>query len=275
MTAFDLSRYLERIGLDTPQPTAAGLEALQTAQLRRIAFENFDPLLGIVPDLDADAIAEKIVLRGRGGYCFELNALLGMALDALGLSARRTMARVRMGASAGGPRSHLALLVDLDGRRYLADAGFGGPGPLSPLLLDHPDPQTVSNGVYRIRPDPETGERVVDRRTDDGWFALYGFDEAHVGQPDIAAANQLCATWDQMPFGAHLMLSGHDGASRLGVFDLMLTEDGPAGSPRRGFTNFGEFADTVTGRLGVAVPPAALQQVWARLLATSPPAAVA
>jgi arylamine N-acetyltransferase len=52
---------------------------------RSIPFENLDPLMGIpVADLSAGALADKLVHRRRGGYCYEHNGLMGYVLEALG-----------------------------------------------------------------------------------------------------------------------------------------------------------------------------------------------
>src|SRR5690606_16267355 len=85
---FDPEAYLARLAIDAPKPGADGLAALQEAQLSAIAFENLDPLTGRVPDLDPQALADKLLARRRGGYCFELNSLFGRALSAFGFKAR-------------------------------------------------------------------------------------------------------------------------------------------------------------------------------------------
>ena len=91
--AFDLATYLARIGLSDCAPTPTGLAALQRAQMETVAFENIDPFTGIVPELALDAVWTKLVLSARGGYCFELNALLGEALQAIGFDARPVLGR--------------------------------------------------------------------------------------------------------------------------------------------------------------------------------------
>ncbi|MBA5779459.1 arylamine N-acetyltransferase [Stappia sp. F7233] len=262
---FDLFAYLKRIGQAEIACDKDGLFALQEGQLASIPFENLDPLLGVVPDLELSSIFRKTVLLGRGGYCFELNTLLEAAMLALGFPVRRSLARVRMGAASGGPRSHLLLLTEIDGHRYLADAGFGGPGSKVPLALDTQEEQVAPNGSYRIVRDPHSGESVVERRTDTGWFALYGFDEAFVGDMDVVAANYLCATWPGAPFRDHLMLNGYDGSERIGVFDLGVTVETTAGQRRREFEGFDDFAETLTTRIGITLEAETLQTVWDRI----------
>ena len=65
---------------------------------------------------------------GRGGYCFELNTLLAALLRAAGFSVTHHQAVV----GGEGPTNHMALLVELDGERWLADSGLGE-GFLEPL----------------------------------------------------------------------------------------------------------------------------------------------
>lgn len=263
--SFDLSFYLRHIGLASAPRDASGLVALQSAQLRAVTFENINPLLGVEPDLDLASIFDKIVLQGRGGYCFELNALLGAALSALGFKATRTLSRVRMGQAQGGPRAHLAWIADVDGRRYLVDAGFGGPGALEPLEIDLEDAQARSNGVYRLRPDPLTGERIVERQSGSDWFALFGFDEAYVSDADIAAANHLCATWPAMPFPGNLMANRFAGTTRLSVFNRMLTQEHETGSSSRELVDAEDLNITLTSALGLRVERADVERIWAKI----------
>ncbi|TDK42299.1 arylamine N-acetyltransferase family protein [Antarcticimicrobium luteum] len=265
MTGFDLTAYLDRLGLNPVPVTARGLRDLQSAQLRALPFEDIDPFLGRLPGLDMTAIFDKIVIRGRGGYCFELNALLGAALKALGFAPRLCLARVRKGAAEGGPRSHLALQVQLPEGIFLADAGYGGPGALIPLRLDTDTEQVAPNGTYRLWHDERTGERVVDKHTKAGWFPLYGFDDAHVGAADIEAANYLCATWAGMPFRDNLMLAGFDGDTRIGVFNRAVTREGPEGTSKSEIADFDGLAQLITGDLGLRMDDATLRQVWSRL----------
>src|SRR5690606_30606600 len=106
-----------RLDLNRPESTATGLAALIAAQQKSIAFENIDPLRGQLPDLSTEALWSKLVAGGRGGYCFELNGLLGDAMTALGFDFKPVLARVRMGSEEVGPRTHLAMVVTIGGER--------------------------------------------------------------------------------------------------------------------------------------------------------------
>jgi len=263
--SFALPAYLERIGIGPVRPDMAGLFALQEAQLHAVPFENLDPLLGKVPELGLDAVFDKIVLRRRGGYCFELNGLFEAALKASGFGPRRMLARVRMRTGTESPRSHLVLRVEAEGRAFLADAGFGGPGALAPIELDVPGEQQAPNGAYRLTDDRERGETVLERLGDEGWEQLYAFDGARVSDGEVATANYVCATWPEAPFGSHATLGCYRGEIRYGLFDRALTIEGGAGATHRQLADFGEFAALVQDEMGIALEREDLARAWEKI----------
>lgn len=263
--AFDLAAYLERIGLADCPATLAGLAALQQAQMRAIVFENIDPVLGSTPDLAPDAIWEKLVVRRRGGYCFELNSLLGQALAATGFSARRAMARVRMGAPVGGPRSHLAFLVTLDGAEWLVDAGFGGPGPLAPVRIADRVEQDVSGAVFRIVDDRYAAELVLERKQAQGWWPVYALDRFPVQQADIEAANFVAANWPRSLLSNNLMMNlpGPDG--RISLLDTALTTERGGVVEKSALGTRGELARVLAGGFRLDLPAETLDALWERI----------
>ncbi|WP_306142879.1 arylamine N-acetyltransferase [Roseibium sp. MMSF_3412] len=201
---FDLATYLDRIGLEKCPADLSGLKKLQTAQISSIPFENVLPFSGKVPDLDPDVLWQKLVRAKCGGYCFEVNSLLGQALNALGFPNRQVLARVRMGEPRGGARTHLAFVVPLDGDEWLVDAGFGGQAPAAPVKIVPHEEQPIRDQIYRIRFEDHSGEHVLERKTETGWFPLYGFDRVDVRREDIEAANFVCALSPMQSFAGSL-----------------------------------------------------------------------
>ena len=94
---FDLDCYLSRIGLDG-RPTLA---EVHRAHATTIPFENLDPRIGRPVSLALPDIEHKLLTERRGGYCFEQNLLLKMALEALGAEVDMFLARMRLGAKPG------------------------------------------------------------------------------------------------------------------------------------------------------------------------------
>ena len=128
----DINAYLQRIGFQGDRaPTLNTLKALQQLHLQTITFENLNPLLGRAVPLDSPALMDKLIHQRRGGYCFENNLLFLEVLTTLGFQARGITGRVywNQPEDAWPPRSHMLLLVTIDGEDYLSDVGFGGMTP--------------------------------------------------------------------------------------------------------------------------------------------------
>jgi len=263
--AFDLGKYCGRVGIAAPAPTAEGLARLQRAQLQAITFENLDPFLGSVPKLDPPSLQSKLIDRRRGGYCFELNGLFGLALEVIGFRATPVLARVRLGQPAGGARTHLAFVVDIDGESWLADAGFGGTTPPVPLSLARGGEQKIGGERFRLRDEPESGETVVEKLMPEGWFSLYGFDRVPVRPADVEAANVVCAHWEKSPFPFHLMLSRHTAAGRLGLFDTKFTRTEQGEEISRTIAGRAELARILTEDFGLPLEPPTLDTIAARV----------
>lgn len=208
----DLDRYLARIGLDNrPEATPEGLAALQAAHRQAIGFENLDIPLGRGIRIDGPSVFDKLVVQGRGGYCFEQNRLYADALTALGIANRPLLARVRLGNPMGitPPRTHVLLLVELDGRQWIADAGFGG-SFVPPLPLEDGAEATTADGAgHRLRKTGIAGslvgewllERAGPASATDGrsaphgdWQPQYTFDLGEVAPDDLEQGNHWTST---------------------------------------------------------------------------------
>jgi N-hydroxyarylamine O-acetyltransferase len=131
----DVDQYLQRIGYaGSPRPDLASLRAIHRAHQLAVPFENLDVQLRRPLAMDAEAAFDKVVRRRRGGWCYELNGLMGEALQALGFRVTRLCAGVlREHEGDAQLGNHLCLLVELD-EPYLVDVGFGG-SLLEPLPL--------------------------------------------------------------------------------------------------------------------------------------------
>jgi N-hydroxyarylamine O-acetyltransferase len=147
----DVQAYLDRIGFEgVPRPDLATLRALHRGHSLAISYENLDVQLGRPLTTDPAAAFAKIVHGRRGGWCYEMNGVLGAVLDAVGFKVTRlagAVHRASRGDEAVG--NHLVLLVDLDGEPWIADVGFGD-GPREPYPLR--EGPIVSDGyAYRLQ----------------------------------------------------------------------------------------------------------------------------
>jgi N-hydroxyarylamine O-acetyltransferase len=163
--AATLDAYLDRLGWGgerPPAPTLDNLRALHLAHLRVVPFENLSIHLGEPIVLDEAALVSKVVDRRRGGFCYELNGAFAALLERLGYQVTRFEAGVPRDDGRPGPAfDHMTLRVDIDGRPWLADVGFGASFML-PLRLDARDDQPDPGGVFRLTPAGE-GEMLLTK----------------------------------------------------------------------------------------------------------------
>jgi len=120
-------QYLARIRCPLEiKPNLKYLNLLHRQHLLNVPFENLDNFLGFQVLLDIEKIFSKILLRRRGGFCYELNALFYHLLLALGYDAQLVSARVYHSNERLGPEfDHMAIIVNLSNDLYLVDVGFG------------------------------------------------------------------------------------------------------------------------------------------------------
>jgi N-hydroxyarylamine O-acetyltransferase len=150
--------YLARIGAPRPgRADAAALRRLQLCHLRAVPFENLSIHLGEEILLEEQALFDKLVLRRRGGFCYELNGLFAALLEALGFRVTLLAARVHGADGLGPPFDHLALRVDAP-EPWLVDVGFGAFSH-RPLRLDLDGDQRDPGGSFRV---VETGDGDLD-----------------------------------------------------------------------------------------------------------------
>ena len=85
----DIKKYLDRIGYNGEvKPAPEVLGALQKNHLLNIPFENLDIHYNNPIILDTKRFFNKIILRKRGGFCYELNGLFYMLLIEFGFDAK-------------------------------------------------------------------------------------------------------------------------------------------------------------------------------------------
>jgi len=174
---FNIDLYLARLNYSGGiSLTEDRLEALHRAQAYTIPFENFDILLGRGITLEPAALYDKLVRRARGGYCFELNGLFLMALQAAGFDARALLARVHLVDPPTG-RGHQLILITLRGREWIADVGFGGPGLRAPIPFELNHISTHDGQTFRLVGAAPFGI-MLQTLTNAQWQNLYSFESA-------------------------------------------------------------------------------------------------
>ena len=218
LTPQQADTYLARIGeMARPEaPTLVWLDELLDRHQQAIPFETvdiFDYHLPISTELSH--LYDKVVLRRRGGYCFELNTLLMALLRTCGYEAWPCACRILRGGDTLRPVLHQAVMVRLDGTLYFCDVGYGG--AMYPGALPLTEGRALTKGgttfhweggdpywwklFYHTRPIlGENGEQHASQPRLEMLVSLY--PSAPV---DFELPNRYCSTDPASPFVAHRM----------------------------------------------------------------------
>lgn len=232
-TAFDLDAYLSHIGYAGARTSTLDvLKAVHYAQALKVPFENLTVLAEAPPKLDELSLREKILTRGRGGYCFEVNEMFRSALVALGFDVMPLMGRVRWktpGDVATG-RTHMLLKVNLPEGPYLADAGFGGVTMTGAIPfvpdVEHATPHEPRR-LVRVETSVETYEMQV--KLGEEWAPVYQFTLEPQTPADYELSNWYTATHPASIFVQFLIAGRPTADQRITLFNDVLTIRGRDG----------------------------------------------
>ncbi|MCM3588783.1 arylamine N-acetyltransferase [Mesobacillus maritimus] len=147
-----------------------------------IPFENLCIVENRIKGLTTENVMEKVLVQREGGLCYELNTILYLFLKENGFDV--TMVRgvvynqMKKDWSETG-RTHVANLIQDNGKFYLVDTGFGGNLPLKPVPLTG-EVVTSNNGEFRIeRNESEHGDFILYmklKHKGPEWKIGYAFD---------------------------------------------------------------------------------------------------
>lgn len=155
-----ISAFFKRIGLDENtkiEHTVDFLNLIQYHCVTHIPYENINIINGVPLNLDFDCLFEKIVLKSRGGYCFELNALLSFILKEMGFEVSDYLARFLRDVEGVPVRHHRVVAVKIDNKTYICDIGIGSKAPRQPLELKTGVLQVKLGEEYQFEKDDRLG----------------------------------------------------------------------------------------------------------------------
>jgi N-hydroxyarylamine O-acetyltransferase len=257
-----LEGYLARVGIEGPVPLdLEGLARVQRAHLLTFTWEAIDAFMGWPGSIAPAAAYRKMVEGRRGGWCYEMNGLLGAALEALGFEVSRLCAcvdRENRGDAALG--NHLTLRVDLE-RPYLAEAGLGD-ALIAPIPLAH-------------GPIAQRGFSFALEPAEEGWMRLrnhaFGIAPSVDFRPEHGDEARLLATQDWLmrdegsPFTGALAVFRHTADGYVGLQNDRLRTVTAAGISESRVASGDQLAELFEGTFAIEVPDAA--QIWNRVAA--------
>jgi N-hydroxyarylamine O-acetyltransferase len=233
------------------QPTAQTLRDLHLAHATHVPFENLDVMLRRPIRLDLESLEQKLVRNRRGGYCFEQNLFFAAVLERLGFAVTLLQARVRFRAHRVLPRTHVALVVDVAGERWLADLGFGSCGLLVPIPLAVEEYQQFA-WTYRLARESDLW--VLRAPVGGVWQDLYVFTLEPQLAVDFEPPNHYIATHPDSRFVQTLTVQRVAPETRLVLRNTELTITTSAGDTCRTLKSSDELVATLTQEFGLDFP---------------------
>ncbi|KAH8695206.1 arylamine N-acetyltransferase 2 [Talaromyces proteolyticus] len=263
-TQIDIDRYFDRIHLPLnirqkfehsaggtdPECQLQALTSLLHYHLGAIPYENsslhYSRHQAI--ELTVASIYEKIVHRGHGGVCTQVNTLFSELLIALGYKLYTTAARVNRAASAAavnnnsaktrfGTLSHMLIIVDINGQEYLVDAAFGPHAPTVPVPmkegLEFTDMGSRRGRLISAPLDQHRAQHLKHWRLqfrwkeESIWMDSYAFSEIEFTSNDYHALERQAKTDRRMWFMTRVMAFRHllDKESAAPIGFIMLWEN--------------------------------------------------
>lgn len=269
-----LERYFERIGYtQTPRADLHTLQDLHLLHLQHIPYENIDVFCHQPVKLDTETLTQKILLRQRGGYCFEQNGLFLMVLRELGFRCEANLARVHRNRPEPGGRTHQISLVELDGQTWLCDVGFGGSGFRQPLVLQ-PGVESEQLGEFYRLQEHEVHGYYLQRKTErHDWLPLYTFKIELPLPVDIDMGNFYASTCPDYIFRNVIMATRMTTRGRVALLDhTFKCFDLVSGTVEmETVTNVAAYADRLRKHLGVALNDAEQVRLRAHFERLTPP----
>ena len=221
----DVGAYLNRIGIAAaPEVSPAGLNALIWAHQTHVPFEDLDVYYTRRPvSLEIPVLYDKVVVRRRGGYCYELNALFARLLQDLGFDVRRVFCRVVRGRDFLPPCAHQAIVATFGEDRYFCDVGFGGPMPAGALRIGDGVGGDVRGEYFRIDRFDDYWWTMSRDASDGRREAVLQFNTFPQTPQEFLAANMKCALDPESLFVNKLLVNLRTADGALSVTDDQLT----------------------------------------------------
>ena len=211
-----IRNYLERISYSGGRElNLNNLAKLQKEHVKAIPFENTYVLKKLPISLTKEWIYDKVIVKRRGGFCFELNYLFNLLLSDLGYEVKFVGGSVfhPVSGEPGNNNEHVLSLVSLDEKSYVVDVAFGAKGACEPLPLVYNEELQDPNGIFRYvligahvrfecKPksiiDIDTQQEV--QQASETWRGLYRFKLNEINIEDTKFAYDFHTTSPMSPF---------------------------------------------------------------------------
>lgn len=186
-----IKKYYERIGLSADTKTEYTydfLKKIQYSHVTVIPYENLDLVRGKLLKFDIDSLYEKVITNGRGGYCFEVNALMSWLFKTLGFEVKDHLCRYLRGEVGVPERRHRVLAVKCEQGLFMCDAGVGQTAPRYPVKMEVGVVQEQFGETYKFDYNDKDGWILYDLYKGE-WRKFISFTEEKQYEIDFEQAS--------------------------------------------------------------------------------------
>ena len=162
-------------------------------------FEKLQMIISEVLSLEPEDLFNKVVVQGKGGFCFELNGLFAWLLRKLGYKVTEYAARYLRGESTVPMRRHRVMKVEAADGVWICDVGIGEVCPRYPIRFAEGEEQHQFDECYRLEKDAFLGWVLMDLHHGE-WRQFYSFTEEPQLNVDYIAPMFYCEKHPDSPF---------------------------------------------------------------------------
>ncbi|EJR91036.1 hypothetical protein IKE_05709 [Bacillus cereus VD196] len=187
------SNFFERLGLFKKNVSFENLHDILLKMGRAIPYENIDIVNKKVKEISRAKIQDKLLVRRRGGMCYELNLLLYYVLSDSGFDVYMGKGTLYDSKTREWERydTHTFVILQYKKEQYIIDGGLASRNPLYPIPLNG---EIISSYTGKHRIDKrftKKGNYILEMnkedtiKKNDNWEIVYAFNLDKINERTI------------------------------------------------------------------------------------------
>ncbi len=218
-------RFFKRVDLPEKYPvTFDDVPEIQRAMAMAIPFENLDIIDGRLRPVTRENLEEKILVRRRGGLCYELNTTMYFFLRDCGFDVHLVSGTVRkLTGEWTDDNGHVTIVMTHNWESYIIESGFGSFLPMTPVPFSGEIIKSASGEFRVLEQTTEKGthilemrntQRILEGASSQDWLIGYAFslpeiDETRLNDAQTAAAENESSPFNKSPVIVKRTDNGH------------------------------------------------------------------
>jgi N-hydroxyarylamine O-acetyltransferase len=258
-----VEEYLKSLALLNRKLDFEFLRDVVARHVGTFAFSSAGCWLGDELPLDFESLYNRIVVRRRGGYCFEQNGLFYQILKKLGFSVQLYLARVIYNQDTHPGLTHRITMVEYEGQLYVLDVGFGPLGPGIPVPMSGSE-SNDGDKIFRII-ERRSGEYHMQVFKNRAFFSLYRFERVRYGQSDCELGHFYSHRHPDAAFVNNLVASLIQENETRSLRNLEYLVIKQSGTKNQKINNSAQLWQVLVGELGVQVTEEESRRLYEKL----------